>query len=171
MAVTQQFARISGTELDACRASVETLDLLCSFDLRPPSDHLDLDWAPEGLLRSSEIAGVDARVAAALRRSLDGDGEVNPAYRHQPDTIWGHPVTALAPYAVADVSALLGELEPQAVLAALPADPGEARTRIGRSVESLPGHPRGYLEPHFAALLAFYRDAAAQGLAVVLWRD
>ncbi|WP_289851346.1 hypothetical protein [Actinoallomurus purpureus] len=32
MAVTQRLARLSGAEFDACWASVETLDPLCSFD-------------------------------------------------------------------------------------------------------------------------------------------
>ncbi|MCO5972941.1 DUF1877 family protein [Actinoallomurus soli] len=171
MAVTQQLARVSGAELDACRASVETLDLLCSFDLRPESDHLDLDWAPEGLVRCCEPARVDASAVVALRRALDGDDEVNPAYRDAPDSIWGHPVTALAPGAVAEIAGLLRRIDPQAVLGALPADPDEARTRMGRSLEFLTVDPHRYLEPHFSALLSFYRDAADRGPAVVLWWD
>ncbi|MEV5747863.1 hypothetical protein AB0L00_08595 [Actinoallomurus sp. NPDC052308] len=171
MAITQQLARVSGAELDACRASVETLNLLCSFDLRPRSDHLDLDWSPEGLVRSCEVAGVDTATVAALRRSVDGDDEVNPAYRDFPYSVWSHPVTALVPDVVTEVATRLRRIEPRAVLDALPADPAEALARMGRSVEFLSGHPRRYLEEHFTALLAFYRDTAERGLAVVLWWD
>jgi hypothetical protein len=122
-------------------------------------------------VRCCEIAGVDARVVTALRRSLNGDDEVNPAYRDSPDSIWGHPVTALVPDAVAEVAALFRGLDPHVVLDALPADPAEARFRMGRGVEFLSGHPRDYLAPHFTALLAFYREAAERGLAVAVWWD
>ncbi|GLY92427.1 hypothetical protein Airi02_103550 [Actinoallomurus iriomotensis] len=53
------------------------LNTLCSFDLVPASDYLDLDWADEGLIRMCEHTGIGD--VSALRRATDGDAEVNPA--------------------------------------------------------------------------------------------
>jgi len=97
--VTRQLVRIPAEQFAECRRSVEALDDACSFRLLPPSDHLDLDWAPAPMIRLFELAQVDARQLAALRRSLDGDTEVNEAYRDHPETVWGHPVTGLDPEA------------------------------------------------------------------------
>jgi hypothetical protein len=136
VAVTQQLARPSPAQLAACRSSVEELDKLCSFELLPSSDYLDLDWAPTPLIRAVELAQVSTPIVVALRRGLDGDAEINPAYRDREDTVWEHPVTGLEPDIVADVAMLFGQVEPEAVLATLPEDataalakPGNARVR------------------------------------------
>jgi hypothetical protein len=169
MAVTQQLARIAAEQLAACRASVAELNKLCSFEYKPPAAYLDLDWAPSGLVRACEVAGVAAGTVAALRRALDGDEEVNPAYHESPDTVWEHPVTGLAPPAVAEIAAAVHQIRPQAVLACLPLDADAAKTAIG--MNDLLVHPRGYLQPHLAALRSFYDAAARSRQAVVLWWD
>ncbi|MGI8336389.1 DUF1877 family protein [Actinomadura scrupuli] len=171
MAITQQIARVSEKQFAACRQSADELNRLCSFELRPQSDYADLDWAGSAMIRVCELADLDARIVAALRRALDGDAELNAAYRDHPDTVWEHPVTALDPTAVAQVSGVLGKLEPQAVLAALPSDPHEATAAIGENWENFEGDLRGYLARHFTALLSFYEETAQRNLAVVLWWD
>jgi hypothetical protein len=155
--------------LAACRNSVDELNLLCSFKLRPMSDHLDLDWAPVPLVRAVELAHVDEPVVAALRRSLDGDAEINAAYRDHVDTVWEHPVTALEPDVVAELAALLGQVEPEIVMAAVPDDLVAARTSLGLS--EFDWHPRPYLHRHLVALQGFYVQAARQRLAIALWWD
>lgn len=169
MAVTQQLVRLLPTELVACRDSVDELNLLCSFKLRPRSDHLDLDWAPAALARVFELAHVDEPIVVALRRSLDGDDEINAAYRDHPDTVWEHPVTALEPDAVAEVAALLRRVKPKAVMVVLPDEPVAAQASLGSS--AFHGHPRRYLHRHLAALQDFYARAARRHLAVALWWD
>ncbi|SCF16555.1 hypothetical protein GA0074695_3923 [Micromonospora viridifaciens] len=169
MAVTQQLARLSPGQLAKCRSSVEELDKLCSFDLLPFTEYLNLDWAPAPLIRVFELAQVSTPIAAALRRGLDGDVEINPAYRDHQDTVWEHPVVTLEPDIVADVAALLGQVEPGAVLGALPEDATAALLSIG--MPQFDGHPRPYLQRHLAALRDFYAHAAHRRLAVALWWD
>jgi hypothetical protein len=122
MAITQQLARVVAEQLVACRASVAELHKLCSFEYKPPAAYLDLDWAPSGLVRACEAAGVAAGNVAALRRALDGDDEVNPAYRDYPNTVWEHRVTGLAPPAAAEIAAAIHQVSLQAVLASLPSN-------------------------------------------------
>ncbi|WP_189237039.1 DUF1877 domain-containing protein [Planomonospora parontospora] len=169
MAVTQQLARIPEQWLESCRASADELDRLCSFEMAPRSDHLDLDWSPGPLLRIGELACTDPEVLAVLRRALTGDTEVNPSYQDHPDAVWEHPVTALEPVAVALVASMLPEAE-SVVLGALSSPDGEAPGMAG---ELLPGvdSSRDYLERHLTALLGFYAGAARRSLAVVLWWD
>jgi hypothetical protein len=169
VAVTQQLARLLPAQLTACRNSLDELHLLCSFKLRPGSEHLDLDWAPDPLVRAFELARVDEPVVVALRRSLDGDDEINAAYRDHPDSVWEHPVTALEPDVVVEVSALLRRVKPTVVMAAVPDDAIAAQTSLGLS--TFDGHPRPYLHRHLVALQDFYARAARQHLAVALWRD
>ncbi|MDZ5447287.1 hypothetical protein U2F26_32035 [Micromonospora sp. 4G57] len=169
MAVTQQLARLSPGQLAACCSSVEELNKLCSFELLPSSDYLDLDWAPNPLIRVFELAQVSTSIVVALQRGLDGDAEINPAYRDGEDTVWEHPVTALEPDVVADVGTLLGQVEPEAVLAALSEDATSALLSIG--MHEFDGHPRPYLHRHLAALRDFYAHAARRRLAVALWWD
>ncbi|MFE9747215.1 hypothetical protein ACFYOT_20120 [Saccharothrix saharensis] len=95
MAVTQQLVRIPAPHLAECRRSADAPAELCSYRAAPDEDHLDLDWWPAALRRAWELTGVTAM--ATLRLALDGDGEVNPSYRDDPDTIPAHPVTAVEP--------------------------------------------------------------------------
>lgn len=169
MAVTQQLVRLLPAQLAVCRKSVDELDLLSSFKLRPRSDHLDLDWAPIPLVRAFELAHVDMPVVVALRRSLDGDEEIDAAYRDHPDTVWEHPMTVLEPDIVVEVAALLGQVKPEVVMAALPDDAVAVQTSLGLS--AFDGHPRQYLHHHLVALQDFYTHAAQQHLAVALWWD
>jgi hypothetical protein len=129
--VTQQLARLSSAQLAACRASVDVLDQLCSFELLPESDYLDLDWAPMPLVRACELAQVGMSVLTALKRGLDGDTEINPAYRYRADTVWQHPVKAITPDVVAELAKLIGQIKPDVVLAALPSDAQAASSILG----------------------------------------
>lgn len=171
MAITQQIARISENQLAACRQSSEELNRLRSFELRPRTDYADLDWAGSALIRLCKLAGLDARIVAALRRALEGDAEVNAAYRDHPDTVWEHPVTALEPTTVEQVSGVLRELEPLAVLTTLPSNPHEATAVLGKNWENFEGNLREYLAQHLTTLQSFYEETAQRGLAVVLWWD
>ncbi|MGI5171804.1 hypothetical protein ACQEU3_46420 [Spirillospora sp. CA-253888] len=51
MAVTTQLARVTAGQLSECRRSVAELDRLCSFEMVPASEYLDLDWADDALIR------------------------------------------------------------------------------------------------------------------------
>jgi hypothetical protein len=169
VAVTQQLARLAGEQLDECRQSVSVLHRLCSFDLLPSTDHLDLDWAPEPLIRACRQGLIGAAPLSALERALTGAFEVNPAYRDHPNTVWEHPVTALQPDDVADIAGQLERLPVAAVLAGLPTDPGLAASTLGMA--ALDVHPGVYLHHNFDALRSFYHGAEQQGFAVVLWWD
>jgi hypothetical protein len=88
MAVTQQLARLTSDQLTQCRRSVEYVNRLCSFQLLPPGDYLDLDWAPAPLLQAVEQLTLYSPVVATLRRALSGDAEINPNYRDVPYTVF-----------------------------------------------------------------------------------
>jgi hypothetical protein len=167
VAVTQQLARLSPAQLAACRNSVDEVDLLCSFTLRPAFDHLDPDWAPAPLVRAFELAHVDEPVVVALRRALDGDEEINAAYRDHPDTVWEHPVTALGSDVVAEFAALLTQVRPEVVMATVPDRVVTARTSLGVFTFD----ERRHLHGHLVALQDFYAHAARQHLTVALWSD
>ncbi|WP_329428798.1 YfbM family protein [Streptosporangium sp. NBC_01495] len=166
--MTQQLARISAAQLEACQQSVDELERLCSFEVAPQTDHLDLDWAPEPLLWVCALTCADDALAV-LRRALSGDGEVNSDYRDHPGAVWGQPVTFLSPVGVAAVALALRKMD-SVMVAALSSHGAEASAV---AVEMLPGieEQQAYLLRHFAALLAFYVKAARRGLAVVLWWD
>jgi hypothetical protein len=156
------------TLLTACRGSVEELDRLCYCVSLPRSEYLDLNWAPRDLVRVFELARVEPAAVVALKRALDGDEEINPAYRDFPYSVWEHPVTALEPDAVTEVATVLRRIRPRAVLSVLPKDPVAAR----RLLESdwVP-HPRPHLRRYLTALRDFYTHAARKRLATALWWD
>ncbi|MET8835049.1 hypothetical protein ABZV78_14200 [Micromonospora sp. NPDC004540] len=169
MAVTQQLARLSADQLTSCRRSTEELDRLCSFRLLPAADHLDLGWSPAALRRAAELSAAGPATVAALRRALDGDAEISPAYRDWPDAVWEQPVTSLDPDGVAEVSALLAAADPAVVLAAVPAEPAVATARLG--LPTVDRDPRAYLRGQLLALREFYLAAARRRLAVASWWD
>lgn len=87
-------------------------------------------------------------------------------YRDQPDSVWEQPASSLSVGAVANVSAALEELATLDVF---------SPWIVERAFEGLPPHdvPEraiAYLQKHFAALCAFYADAASRGLAVIMWQ-
>ncbi|MCO1580891.1 YfbM family protein [Crossiella sp. SN42] len=171
MAITQQLVRIPATRLAACRQSVAALDELCSFTSTPDEDRLDLNWWPGALTRAWALAGVDARTLAVLRRGFDGDGEVNPAYREHPGTIWEHPVVALEASRVGEVAEALRAVPPTTVQAAVPSNAEEAEAALGGIAREAVGDLAGQLARQHAILRDFYGEAARRGLAVVLWWD
>jgi hypothetical protein len=150
---------------------VTELDELCSFLSAPQEDYRDLNWWPAVLKRVWELARVDAQTLAVLRRGLDGDGEVNPAYRDHPDTIWEHPVTFLEPDGVGEIADALRTLDPEAIRAAVPPNSDHTDAVIGsmyrEGLDNLPEH----VAKQFATLRDFYDEAVRRRLAVVLWWD
>lgn len=171
MAVTQQLVRIPAERLAVCRRSVEAVDEVCSFLAVSDEDQLDLNWWPSVLKRVWELAGVEARTLALLRRAVDGDDEVNPAYRDCPDTIWQHPVTALEPSPVGEVADALRAVTSQDIRAVVPPDPGEVEAELARVARWVDGDLAGPLIIQHALLRDFYEEAAQRHLAVVLWWD
>lgn len=171
MAVTQQLARIPATQLAACRQSVEALDELCSFTSTPHKDYLDVNWWPVTLKRAWELTGADARTLTLLRRGLDGDDEVNPAYRNHPNTIWEHPVTALEPPQVGDVTEALRSLTPDAIYAVVPSNPNQIETSLGKTARDVVGELAEILAQQHTILRDFYEEATRRQPAIVLWWD
>lgn len=151
VAVTQQLARLSADQLEACRVSVGALDAVCSFRTLPRDDHLDLSWYPAALNDAAADEDALPDLRDALRLAANGRTEVNPAYREAPGSVWEHPVTALAPAQVAEVSSALSRL----------ADSGFPRAE----------HGRDGLGPAFTSLLEFYAEAARRQLGVIMWWD
>ncbi|OLT14147.1 hypothetical protein BJF79_02990 [Actinomadura sp. CNU-125] len=168
MAITTQLARITPGRLSECRRSVAELDGLCSFELVPASEHLDLDWADDALIRVCERAGVGN--VPALRRATGGDDEVNPAYRDHPYSVWEQP-KALEPSDVLTLAAALCDIDMGHVLSVLPSDPRKLKAAILGALADFIGDPRPYITTHFNALRDFYAVAAENHLAVVVWRD
>jgi hypothetical protein len=169
VAVTQQIARLTADELAECRRSLEAIDRLCSFDLRPEQDHLDLDWAPRPLEQAATRAGLPAPVIEALRRACAGGEEINPAYREVAYSVWEHPVTALEPEDVREVAAVLEGWSGDAIIGDLATDAATAAAQLG--VGELADDPRGDLGGHYEALRRFYLEAAARELATAMWWD
>lgn len=167
MAVTRNLARVSEALLGECAVSVGELDRVCTFRALRSEDYLDLDWAPRLLQEVVVAASVPAILAAALDRAMSGDGEVNPAYRDRPDSIWEHPVSSLKPADVLDVDKMLR------ALAHLNPINEQSVAGAGRRLRDrdVPADALKYLAAHFGALCDFYRGAAARHLAVVLWQD
>lgn len=163
MALTQQLARLTTGHLIECTSSVAALDDVCSFRGLPPADYLDLDWSPALLIQCAELVGVGTAVASRLRLATDGVREVNPAYRDAPETIFEHPVNALERRDVQLVTAALVQLEVSDFLA--DAQPGDVP-----GLQELT-EPLAYLREHWLALVAFYREADARELSVVMWWD
>jgi hypothetical protein len=149
-----------------CRASVEALDQVCSFTSCPASDYLDLDWAPSMLEQALRIAGVHPSLVDAVIRSTCGATEVNPAYRDWPDTVWEHPVTAHGEQEVANIAASLADVEAMNVFS-------DHRMLDLSLVAGTAGleHPHQYLAEHLSALVTFYKRAAGQKFAVIMWWD
>jgi hypothetical protein len=108
-------------------------------------------------------------VLTALKRGLDGDTEINPAYRYRADTVWQHPVKAITPDVVAELAKLIGQIKPDVVLAALPSDAQAASSILGLGL--LDGHPAKYVGGDLSALRDFYADAARRQLATAAWWD
>jgi hypothetical protein len=174
MAVTQQLARVSADYLAACRQSADESPEGDPFWDPPSADWLDLDWAPAMLERACELARLDAVHLAALRRATDGDTAIDLGFLNTDAHAigpFGPTPSALAATEVVRVSALLGEIDMQAILSVLPADGREAGSMIGLGAEEITGGPKAYLLNHFNALRAFYEEAAQRSLLVVLWWD
>ncbi|MEV8475323.1 DUF1877 family protein [Streptomyces sp. NPDC051173] len=174
MAGTQQLARVPAGDLAACRQSASA-----SPDCDPhwdplAYDMLDLDWAPELLVRVGEVAGLDELHLDALRLTSAGGTALDLGFLDtHPHTIapFGPAPAALSASQVARVSELLGQIDMPALLAALPTDDREAGSLIGRGADQITDGPREYLLKHFNALRDFYLDAAKRHLLVVLWWD
>ncbi|MFF3693172.1 DUF1877 domain-containing protein [Streptomyces sp. NPDC002221] len=174
MAVTQQLARIPEEYLAACRQSAAASSDGDHHWDPPAHDVLDLDWALALLRRAGEVAGLDAAHLDALRRATDGESALDLVFLDTyPHAIapFGAAPTGLGISEVAQVSALLGRIDMPALLAALPADEGEAESLIGLMGGPITGGLRAYLLEHFNALRDFYLDAAERHLLVVLWWD
>jgi hypothetical protein len=168
MAVTTQFARIMRGQLSECRRSVAELDRLCSFEMVPASEYLDLDWAGDALIRVCEHAGVGD--VPALRRAIDGDDEVNAAYRDHPYSVMEQPRT-LEPADVLTLAIALRHIDMDRVLSALPSNPRKLKDAVGGVLTDFHGDPRPYITRHFNALRDFYTVAADRHLAIVVWCD
>ncbi|MBY8879146.1 YfbM family protein [Actinacidiphila acidipaludis] len=173
MAVTQQLARVTEEYLAACRRSASASpDGDPQWD-PPSSDCLDLDWAPALLERAGEVAGLDPAQQEALVPATDGDAELDLGFLSAPPHgigPFGPAPTALTADGVARVGALLAEIDPERLLAAVPQDPRKAATLLGRAAEGL-GDPRAYLRTHLTLLRRFYAQASRRGLLVVQWWD
>ena len=168
MAVTLQLARITSAQLSECRRSIALLDRLCSFELVPAADVLDLDWADAALIRLCERTGVGDVVA--LRRAVSGDAEVNPAYRDQPYTVMEQP-RFLAPADVAILGAALRSIDLDLAFSRLPSDLPAMKETLGGFLAEFIGDPRSYVTHNFRALRDFCTGAADRRLAIVIWRD
>jgi hypothetical protein len=164
MAVTQNLARLSDAMISECAISTATLDQVCSFRGLEASEYLDLDWAPTQLMQAAVIADVDAELLAALDLATRGEGEINPAYRDMPDTIWEHPVSCLRS---AQALRSISPCRRLARLDFLSADDAFNRLPQLETMDRL----AEYLREHFRAICDFYRRAAARKLGTIMWWD
>jgi hypothetical protein len=150
--------------ISQCATSTAMLDEICSFRRLEKSEYLDLDWAPNLLKLAAVIADVDAELLAALDLATRGEGEINPAYRDVPDTVWGHPVSSLRSTQVAEIDKSLQAL---AGLDFLSVDDAFDRLPQFAALD----RPAEYRREHFRWLCDFYRGAAVQGLGTIMWWD
>jgi hypothetical protein len=139
----------------------------------PLEDLLDLDWAAGPLEQLFRFARLESRLLDALGRALNGAEDVDASFLEHPEAvgIFGPPVRALDPKDVADVAAVLGEIDLTSVLAVLPPGDREATVALGASMQGFVGDPRAYLAQHFQRLRVFYERAAQRGMFVAIWWD
>ncbi|MGW7819693.1 DUF1877 family protein [Streptomyces puniciscabiei] len=171
MALTQQFARVTPEYLERCRTTaLGSPDAAPGWD-PPESGTLDTDWALWGLLRFCRGPGADPAAACLLDRVTGGDADGAVGFLDHPDVHdgFGGPPRLLSVAAVSDISHALAGLDLDGVLARLPATPPAAATACG--FPGFSGDLRAYLTGHFAATRAFFREAARQGMCVVVWID
>ncbi|MBE1461085.1 hypothetical protein [Kibdelosporangium phytohabitans] len=166
MAVTRQLARIPEPQLTGCRAPVEELDRLCSFQAASQRDYLDLNWW--GIVLAS--LGKHHPSLAVLDQALRRVEAVNPAYRDHHDTIAEHPATAWRPREVSRFAEGLRALTPSAISDALPSDQ-DAVEVPGTDATDVDGDLAHHLVEQFGLMRDFYGEAADRHLAVVLWWD
>ncbi|MQY37081.1 hypothetical protein SRB17_50840 [Streptomyces sp. RB17] len=171
MPLTQQFARVTPTYLERCRASaLDSPD--AGPDWEPPdSDTLDADWALWGLLRYSRDRLGDVALTALLDRVTSGDPGGDVGFLDHPEVCDGFsdPPRLLSPAAVAHLSRALGGVDLDGALGGLPATVSEAASVCGFG--GFTGDVRAYLARHFTATRAFFRVAAQQGMCVVVRTD
>ena len=167
MAVTQQLARLPPAEIALCRTSVEAVDRLCAFDLRPASDYLDLDWAPRSLERLAEHADLADR--QALQLALDGEETVEfpPDW---PTSPWEPAVGFLSHERVHSVAPRLQAMGLADATATLPSSTLAACDVLGLE-PGWPEHPGDYLRRQAVDLCRFFVNAANRGLGVAMWWD
>jgi hypothetical protein len=137
------------------------LDDLCSFRTLDSVDHLDLNWAGLMLRKVAVCSAVAADLQRGLDLSLEGDVEINPAYRDAQDTIWEHPVASLSSPLVRNTADILTRLS----RAGFPSNDAVEAYLSSVPMEHRPQDPGAYLSNQFLTLRDFYTEAAARGPA------
>ncbi len=165
MAVTQQLARISSNRLSRCGNDTQELRDLISFEINPPEDWIDMDWAPSGL--QAAVHRLGTREAAKMLDRLFGDAGaplVDPAHPDGPDAFDVYsPITYNDPTEVSRLATALGALNPDPVGAAA-LESIEKENQIPRSGAAY--YSSAFTEPH-----KFLDQAKSDNQAVVAWWD
>lgn len=181
MAVVQWIARVTLAELEACRTDENVLDELISFDLRPDEDYLDLDWSPSGLklyfVQSKQLPVVQQALALAtggariVNLNCVEEGRYYDVVKG--DWVYSH-ITELNPDEVRTVAQNFDLIDMNTFINWLPADAAAAQAILKEYDQSpfVEGyHPTNYFREYLGQLVEFYKAAAQQNMATVMWWD
>ena len=159
MAVTQQLVRMSEERLSRCQSSADELDRLVSLELEQDDGHLDVNWAPVGLVRAvSYVLGVSA--AKDLEALFEGAEGVNAKH---PSGVDGYLVySPIKSTPAATVRRIYRRLRS--------ASPQELGIAAEESVSG-DGPASAWFQMQFVELLAFLDAACSRSQCVVAWWD
>ncbi|HEX2907175.1 MAG TPA: hypothetical protein VHO69_09970 [Phototrophicaceae bacterium] len=168
MAITQQLAMVTQSELDLCKTSETALNTLIWFKFTA-NRYLDLNWAPVGLQICFEQSGQTLSAQKAFDWSLNGTKVVNPECPEGPpsDTVYSQ-ITFLEIDQVQLVAKNLQEVVADTLFAWIPKDLAEANAVLRTD---LTVHPKIYYPQMFHQLRQFYQTAAQNNMATVMWWD
>ncbi len=169
MAVTQQIARLSESDLETCGRDVFALDSLISYKLCKPEDHLDLNWAPSVLRHYFAASKQRPEAELALYLSCNGARLVNPDHRDGPEPFDVYSdIASLKCDEVAQVVAGFQFIDWDRLTGWLPRDRAEACKEIKMDLDV---HPDEEFPAYLRDLVEFYKGAARKGFCTAMWWD
>lgn len=156
MAITQQLARLTSRQLEACSSDADELRRVCWYTGLPKKDHLDLNWWLNILRRAAQDGDAPANVLGTIVTAIDGNREVFPDSQAIAQVY--SEVTCLDVAETAEIAAGLAAVDLDALMAVAAKDDEVREYMVD-------------IRAAFEQLREFYRVAAARGLAVMLWWD
>lgn len=162
MAVTKHLVRLPQAQLERMSVDTSIAEQLLSFQLTPPDDHLDLDWASTGLMKL--VATATAGVCEAFTMVIQGVRTV--VHESAMEELYSD-IRCVDSADVKRAAQVLSVSDATAFGDAIP-DDLEALRQVLQSRE-LPNDAERYYRKHYNAVVAFVQQAAARDLAMVMW--
>lgn len=169
MAVTQQIARLSESDLETCGRDVAALESLISYKLCRPDDHLDLNWAPAVLRQYFGASHQRPEAELALHMSCNGARLVHPECRREVNGYQlDSDIACMSCSEVAQVAAGFQVIDWDRLVGWLPRDRKEACEAIKMELTE---HPDNVVPSYLRDLVEFYNGAARKSFCTAMWWD